>query len=404
MIKEFYQKDWLIFIAELNNREINKQNYLGFNLWVLFGLFGFALFKILDSLPIIYADAINKFLFILFFTNIFNLYVILALLSLTFLIPQSGKRKIITELSYKASNLYSVIFKFIFFIGVIFNFYIAVNSKRYELSRIPYYIFCIYGPVCKIVFEEIFFIKDKTLKIDSGINYDIKNKKRIKCLYKIFMIVTFILFIIYSVYPIFHNNYILNHLDLMKSSIYLSLFIPFLILFSYLLNSNKRSEWLEQFEKRIILENISEEKIEEIFLNEFVGKDIIQWLKEIGNDIKEENDRIIKHLNEFKNEFNELKQEEKDLNEEIIKAKIILNTFTERMNPLKTKNKFSNITDKLMNFFKQGLMNEEEYLYFNSIAKDNKIMFNTFVEVNIMIDEVKTYIKDAEESMALKTK
>lgn len=66
------QKDWLIYLNDLNNREISKQNSSGFTTWAFFGLIGFTLFKLLDSLPTIFMDTKNVFLSKLFITNIYK--------------------------------------------------------------------------------------------------------------------------------------------------------------------------------------------------------------------------------------------------------------------------------------------------------------------------------------------
>ena len=67
IMKKFSQKDWLNYLNNLNNREISKKNASGFTLWALFCLIGFALFKFVDCLPIIFVNVNNVFLTILFF-------------------------------------------------------------------------------------------------------------------------------------------------------------------------------------------------------------------------------------------------------------------------------------------------------------------------------------------------
>jgi hypothetical protein len=273
MTGKFNQKDWLNFIIELNNREINKRSSSGFNLWALFGLFGFTLFKFIDSLPIFFADVKNEFSIILFFTNIFNFSIIVALFILTVVVPQNRRRKINTELSNKASILNDVIFYFYCIVGVICNIYVVRLSKQYGLITISYYVFGIYGvinTICKIIYDKIIVTKgDKIPKIDFGMYYSVKDKYSIKYIFG-FACLTLLCFLIFSVFQIMQSNYILNNLDLIKSSIYLSGFIASLILLSYQLISNMRNEWLEQFERKIILENLSEEEIVKIFINEFI--------------------------------------------------------------------------------------------------------------------------------------
>jgi hypothetical protein len=412
MTEKFNQKDWLNFIKELNDREISKRNSSGFTLWALFGLFGFILFKFLDSLPIIFADVKSEFLIILFFTNIFNFSIVVALFILTLVVPQSGRRKIITELSNKASTLNSILVNFIFIVGVICNIYIIIFSKHYGLSTISYYVFGIYAvinTIGMIIFDKIIVTKDNKMpKVDFGTYYSTKDKNPSKYIYG-FICLALLCFLSLSVYQIIQSNYILNHLDLIKSSIYLSILIASTILFSYQLISNMRYEWLEQFERKIILKNLNEKEIVKIFINEFVGKDVIQWLKEIEDETKEEKGRITKLYNKLENEFSGLHQKEKDLNKRVIKAKKISENFKELSNSLnKHINKFSNNTDKVKHFLKQGPISVEEDLlikaFINTRTKDNESLIKMNAKMETMIRELKKYINAIEESIVLKNK
>lgn len=403
MTGKFNQKDWLNFIIELNNREINKRSSSGFNLWALFGLFGFTLFKFIDSLPIFFADVKNEFSIILFFTNIFNFSIIVALFILTVVVPQNRRRKINTELSDKASILNDVIFYFYCIVGVICNIYVVRLSKQYGLITISYYVFGIYGVIniiCKIIYDKIIVTKgDKIPKIDFGMYYSVKDKYPIKYIFG-FACLTLLCFLIFSVFQIMQSNYILNNLDLIKSSIYLSGFIASLILLSYQLISNMRNEWLEQFERKIILENLSEEEIVKIFINEFIGKDVIQWLKEIEDDTKEEKDSIIKLYNNLNNEFNDLRQEKKDLNKIVIKENILKNA-KEIINCIKEQRiKFNNNSDKVKLFLKQGPISVEENIFIEAIinARDkyNESLLKMNTEIEIMVIELEKYINAIE--------
>jgi len=412
MTEKFNQKDWLNFIKELNDREISKRNSSGFTLWALFGLFGFTLFKFLDSLPIMFADVKNEFLIILFFTNIFNFSIVVALFILTLVMPQRKRRKIITELSNKASILISVIVNFIFIVGVICNIYIVIFSKHYGLSTISYYVFGIYGvinTIGRIIFDKIIVTKDNKMpKVDFGTYYSTKDKNPIKYIYG-FTCLALLCFLILSVYQIIQSNYILNHLDLIKSSIYLSILIASTILFSYQLISNMRYEWLEQFERNIILKNLNEKEIVKIFINEFIGKNILQWLNEIEDETKEEMNRSIKLYNKLEKEFSSLNQKEKDLNKRAIKAEKILKNFEKLSNSLnKFGTIFSNNNDKLRHFLKQGLISDEEDLLIRAIIKTRTKDMENFLDMNskikTKIKEFKKYINVTKESIALKDK
>ena len=129
-----------------------------------------------------------------------------------------------------------------------------IFSKNYGLSTIPYYFFGINGAVNifgKMTLKKIIDTKDSKMpNVDFGVLYSTKDKNLIKYLYG-FTCLVLLCFLILSVYQIIQSNYILNHLNLIKSSIYLSVLIASTILFSYQLTLNMRYEWVEQFERKI---------------------------------------------------------------------------------------------------------------------------------------------------------
>jgi hypothetical protein len=411
-MEKFSRKDWLNYLNNLNSREISKRNASGFTLWALFGLFGFTLFKLLDSLPIIFTDVRNVFLTTLFFTNIFNFSIVVALFILTLVIPQSRKRKITTELSNKGIILSSVIVNFIFIVGIICNIYIVIFSKHYGLSTISYYVFGIYGvinTIGKIIFAKIIVTKDNKMpKVDFGTYYSTKDKNPIKYMYG-FACLALLCLLILSVYQIIQSNYILDHLDLIKSSIYLSILIASTILFSYQLNLNMRYEWVEQFERKIILKNLNENEIVKIFLNEFVGKDVLQWLKEIEDETKEEKTIIREAYNKFENEFSNLRQEEKDLNKKSMQAEIIiekLGRLTKRF--MELQDKFIDANNKLEYFLKQGPFSDEEYLLVRKIIHTNHKDYQSLLGMNPKfkkkLKEIKEYVDTIKEPITLEDK
>jgi len=411
-MEKFRRKDWLSYLNNLNSREISKRNASGFTLWALFGLFGFTFLRLLDSLPIIFANVKNVFLCILFFTNIFNFSIVVALFILTLVIPQSRKRKITTELSNKGIILSSVIVNFIIIVGIICNIYIVIFSKHHGVSTISYYVFGIYGvinTIGKIIFDKIIVTKDNKMpKVDFGTYYSTKDKNPIKCMYG-FTCLALLCFLVLSIYQIIQSNYILDHLDLIKSSIYLSILIASTILFSYQLNLNMRYEWVEQFERKIILNNLNENEIEKIFLNEFVGKDVLQWLQEIEDETKEEKTIIREAYNKFENEFSNLRQEEKDLNKKRKQAEIIiekLGRLTKRF--MELQDKFIDANNKLEYFLKQGPFSDEEYLLVRKIIHTNHKDYQSLLGMNPKfkkkLKEIKEYVDTIKEPITLEDK
>lgn len=412
-MKKFSQKDWLNYLNNLNNREISKKNASGYNLWALFGLFGFTFFKLLDSLPIIFANINNMFLTILFFTNIFNFFIVASMFATTLLLPLSRKRKIITKLSDKSSVLVRAMVNFIILIGIICNIYVVIFSKNYGLSTIPYYFFSINGAIeifAKMILKKIVDTKDSKMpKIDYGFYHSTKYTNPIKYIIGFLCLILFCMFI-WSIYQVIQNNYILNHLDLIKSSFYISILIATVHLFIYQFIWIMKFEWLEQFERKIMLKNLSEKEIVNAFIEEFAGKDVIQWLKEIEDETKEEKTRIIRLYNKLEKECNSLNQREKDLNRRFVKAKNLLKKFNELTKNRLSKHleKFSNNIGKVEHFLKQGPLSDEEYLlireFIRTRRKDNKITFDMQSKINTRIKELGKYVNDTIKLAELKNK
>lgn len=411
-MEKFSRKDWLSYLNNLNSREISKRNASGFTLWALFGFIGLTLFKLLDSLPIIFTDVRNIFLTTLFFTNICNFSILVIIFIGTLFFPLNKKRKIIAELSNKGIILISAIVDFVIMVVVIGNIFIIIFSKHYGVSTIPYYAFGIYG-VINTIGRRIFYIiigtKDSKMpKIDLGAYYGTKGKNPIKYLYG-FICLALLCFLILSVYQIIQSNYILNHLDLMKSSIYLSILIASTILFSCQLILNMRYDWVEQFERKIILENLNKEEIEKIFINEFIGKDVLQWLKEIEGETKEEKTIIREAYDKLENEFSSLRQEEKDLNKKRIQAKMIiekLEKFTNRF--IELQSKFTKANNKLEYFLKQGPFSDEEYLLVRNIIHSNHNDYHSLLDMGPKLEkklkEIKEFVNTIKEPITLEDK
>jgi len=411
MTEKFSRKDWLNYLNNLNNREISKRSSSGFTLWALFGLFALTLFKLLDSFPIIFMNAQNKFLSMLFFTNIYNFFIVVIIFMGTLLIPQSIKRKIETELGNKARFLIDVTVDSYIIIGIICNLYIGVISKYYKLLTIPYYVFGIFGVIIigSIILNKIFVKKEnKFPKIDHGAYYNTKYKNPIKYFYG-FMFLILLYFLILSVYQIIQSNYFLNHVDLIKLSLNSSTLIATVFIFIFQIISNLRYSWLEGFERKIILKKLNTEEIVKIFISEFIGKDTLQWLKEIEDETKEEKTIIREDYDKLENEFSNLRQEEKDLDKKTIQAEMIiekLRKFTDRF--IELQGKFTKANNKLEYFLKQGPFSDEEYLLVRKIIHTNTKDYQSLLDMNPKLEkklkEIKEFVNTIKESKTLEDK
>lgn len=392
------RKDWLVYLNNLNNREISKQNSSGFTTWALLGFIGFILFKLLNSLPIIIMDVKNVFLFQLFITNIFNIFVVIIIFLPVLIIPLSGRRKIHTKLLKKIAILVTGIIYFICVIGFFCNIYIAIKLKIYGLSILPYCVFAIF---------EIFFIigyaiikitakkEDKMPRVDSGYLYNSKHKNSLKKIY-IVLSIGLLSFFLFSIYQIIQNDYFFNYISVLESAIYLGTFIGVIIVLIGKSVIQAKNRWVEEFERKIMLQNLDEKEIVKAFIDEFVGKDILRWLSEIKDETEEEKIRVIKFFDKLEKEVNSLNPKEKDLNKRIIKEENILKKFKELDNCLDEHiEKFSNNTDKVNHFLQQGPLSDEEELLIREFKrtrnKDNKFLKELISKKGTLIERLDKY-------------
>ncbi|MHA1659026.1 MAG: hypothetical protein ACTSUT_07870 [Promethearchaeota archaeon] len=398
------QKDWLIYLDNLNNREISKQNSSGFTTWALLGLISFLLLKLIDSLPIIYMDIENVFLFKLFITNIFNLFTVILFFAVASSLPRKEKRKIYTELIKKFYIFSGELICFIFIVGILSNISIAVNLKFYGLSILPYCAFAIF----EIIFVISYIIirittkkEDKLPRFDSGYLYIIKGKNPLKYTY-VFLGLVFSYFFLFSIYQIKQNYYILNYLSILESGFYL---IVFIIAIIWLMVNNvglAKNTWLEELERKIMLQNLSEKEIIKEFRDKFIGKDITQWLKEIEDESKEITNRFIKYFDKYAKEYNNLDKKENDLIKRITKIKTFLKNMIELRKNVFNKNieKYKNNTEKIKYFLKQGPLGDEEEViineYIRNREKEGKVLSDKISKIETMIEELEKYVSDTE--------
>lgn len=394
------QKDWLEYLNNLNNREISKRNSSGFNTWALFGLIGFILFKLFDILPIVFMDIKKVFLTKLAITNIFNFCIIITVFMFFLLMtPRGEKRKIYTKFMKNVLIFVGGVLYFIYIVGFFSNIYITVYLKYYGLSILPYCAFAIYETIFIIglLINRITTKKENKMpRVYSGYFYNKKLINIAKYIYLFFCLVLSISFT-FSIYQIIQNYNILNYLIVLKLAVYLSAFIGAIILLIANIIVLMKNRWLEEFERKIMLQNLDEKEIVKAFIDEFVGKNIIQWLKEIEDETKKGNTRIIRLYNKFEKKINNLNQKEKDLNKRIIIEKNLLKLAKVTINRFrKYREKFKNNADKIEHFLKQGPLSNEEYLLIEernrSRAKEHKALLDMLTRLTTMNKEVEKYV------------
>lgn len=408
------QKDWLEYLNNLNIREISKRNSSGFTTWALFGLIGFISFKVLDILPIVCMDIERVFLTKLFITNFLNLCIVISVFMVFLaMTPRLYKRKIYTKFMWNTYTFVRGILFFIYIIGFFSNIYIAFVLKYYKLNILPYRFFTIYVTVFIIgILINIFFTKKENSmpRIDSGYLYN--NPKHINIVKNIYLFFCLVLSLslAFSIYQIMQNYNILNYLIILKLVFYLSTSIGAIILLVSNIIILIRNIGLEDFERKIMLQNLGEKEIVKQFTDMFIGKDIIQWLKEIKEETKEITTRIIKLFDKFNKECDSLNKGEEDLNKRIMKARAVINNFTEMRKNFSNKDveKYESNTEKIDYFLKQSPLSDEEGLIISEFNRNRKkefeVIFDMDSKIETRIKELEKYVTDTEKLAKSKDK
>jgi hypothetical protein len=128
----------------------------------------------------------------------------------------------------------------------------------------------------------------------------------------IFFIVGFILFSvsIFSIADIEKNIHVLNNIGIIKLTLYIGTSV--FILLTLLAANRMEYDWIENLERRIMIEDLKAEEIRSIFVKEFLGETVMQWL----NTIQSEMDTgINNHIAEIKNARAEIENARKHLDQ-----------------------------------------------------------------------------------------
>lgn len=407
------QKDWLVYLNNLNNREISKRSSSGFTTWALFGLIGFTLFKLLDSLPIIFMNINNIFLSKLFITNIFNFFIVIIIIIPVLTLPLNIRRRIYNELMKKFTTSVTGISYFVYIVGFFCNVYIISDLIFYGLCILPYCIFAtidIIFIIGLLIINRITVKKDNKMpRIDSGYYYVTKHKNPHKQK-AVFLCLALLFTLLFSIYQIKQNYYILNHLSVLKSVIYLIVFIGAIILFIVNRIMHIKNRWLLEFERKIMLQNLDEKEIVKAFIDEFIGKDMVKWLKESDDEIKKTITRSTKLYDKFEKEYDSLDKKEKDLNKRVMKTENILNIYDELQRSFLEKHleRFRNITETVDHFLKQGPLSDEEELIIKESIRNRKKGIEAISDINsklkTKIGKLKIYVNETKKLAKLKDK
>lgn len=313
---------WLHYITKLNDRALSKRQTSGFTTWAICGILAILSFKILNILPILTNTPDIRFLFLVVISTSVNLSISILYLLAGFYMygTPTSEIRLKTRLSHVTEHLLYVPLLVIGIPIVYISFYTGCTDKPYYLPWWPYYLL------------GVFYILNLLIPLGKGIKTFIKFKKEYKEIphlaespffskspAKLFVMLGIIIVGIFltccsfsAVYYLLKNSPILNHINLIKYSFEI---IAILILTLILLGriaTGAKEQFLEALELKIVLDELNPDQIKEIFIKEFLGKKVLDWVLLIESESKTLSNNYYMAVESAKKEFNKINETLKD--------------------------------------------------------------------------------------------
>jgi hypothetical protein len=302
---------WLEYIMKLNDRTLNRQKASGVTFWALLTALAILIFKIIENLKLVFSSSDNYFLLWLFISVSIN-----TLLALRIICVCSDKsaherdRRLVTKLSELSIGSTFILSLFILLSALIINVYVGIESSSKNLESSPYYLFGVFFffLICTACGDWLAKRRagKKGLEFPEVRVYNNANT--------ILFIVGFVLFSVslFSITDIEKNIHVLNNIGIIKLTLYIGIGVFILLTLTGLAANRIEYDWIENLERKIMIEDLKAEEIRSIFVKEFLGETVLQWL----NTIQSEMDTgINNHIAEIKNARAEIENARKHLDQ-----------------------------------------------------------------------------------------
>nr|QNO50033.1 hypothetical protein MMAJBCMK_00016 [Methanosarcinales archaeon ANME-2c ERB4] len=300
---------WLEYIMKLNDRKLNRQKASGFTVWALLTALTILIFTIIENLKLIFSSSDNYFLLWLFISvSINTLSALLIICACSDKSALGRDRRLVTKLSESSIGSTFILFLLILLSALIINVYVGIESSSKNLESSPYYLFGVFFffLICAACGD--WLVKRRARKKGLGLpEAAVHNKVN-----TIFFVVAFILFSvsIFSITDIEKNIHVLNNIGIIKLTLYIGISVFILLTLIGLAANRIEYDWIENLERKIMIEDLKAEEIRSIFVKEFLGETVMQWL----NTIQSEMDTgFNNHIAEIKNAMAELENARKHI-------------------------------------------------------------------------------------------
>ncbi len=298
----------ITYISKLNDRNLQRQQASGFTIWAILGVFAYLILELSGKVPSVYNSPELIQYLVIIFAGLINIFILIVILifSLTLNSISFGARRILPKSS----------FSYIFPIGFICLLFSFINIKaasmviKVNISPLIFWIFSLFfaiNGVYPFIQKAIRLIKSRKAKTYYPEISPLTFRMRIfiSIVYTILSSVG--LLFLYLTYRDISLSLEPAQISLLlKISIEMLGFFILIIAFFKVIDSSNRFEWLENLEREIYLENLSETDIEERLEKEYIGYNIFKWISKREQLLNIKSNEFLNLLNEEKPKIEEI--------------------------------------------------------------------------------------------------
>jgi len=298
-------------------------------------------------------------------------------INFVFLLAFEVKRKKVLPKIFKSQIIpIQISFAISLIAGISLNIYIGLYKSG--LEAFSYYIFSLYLLILLFIIVYIIYIKSKLIKqgYPSVIDFSFgKWKNDIKKHQKIIGLSSNII-LLYA----FYNNirgfiskeFLINNNLTIEISFKIIILFALINIIAYKFSKNIRHDWLENFERKIIINEYNYEKIKEEFMKEYLGTLTQDWLKNIEKVVNNKKRKFENAINKFDEEYIRIKDINNwnDLDNIVRKNSQLYEELDKHFDEF--NNALSSKIDLLNKFYSQGPITENEKIILKFIKKNWK--------------------------------
>jgi hypothetical protein len=266
----YTKKEWFEYINKLNDRELSKRNASGITMWAFSAFIGLIMMNIIHLIPSLVNNSDFVFSSIIVFTILINFLVTIVSLIYGYIIRflSFSARKIEHNDNLTISIFYNLFLSIIICLGSFGNVYILLNTKVTNVKLWPFIIIVLYY-LTNLSADLLPLFKNKVRSnFDKGVI-----KVGPKYTSNVFIIIYGLLFVI-NIYTMRNSSIwrlIISNIVILEFCIYLVGLLLSLLVLNSIYKSYVKGNWLEDFEKLIIANNIEAEQINEMFKKDYMN-------------------------------------------------------------------------------------------------------------------------------------